>query len=384
MLKKIRVGLVVPDSQNWLGGKNYILNLARTLCSQHGTSIELVIFCSPEDEIEVRDSLNLQHIVILSDKIFTAVYFRLRLLETILFGRQAAFTKLLQKNNVDTYFESIYFAGWRPGVRVISWIPDFQHKKFPGFFSRTSWVLRELQIRLKLICRDSFIFSSKDALNDFEKYYGKQAQKKSLYVAPFAIDKESEAKVAGKESLSDYDLPNEYFIVCNQMWRHKNHLLVVQAVDILKRRGYEASVLFTGSLRSGSDLKVYYEIKNKIKSLQLTGDIRILGTIPYCDVLGLISQSIALINPSKFEGWNTSVEEALLLQRPIIASNLTVHLEQLSDSALYFSPDNAEQLANQMALFLDRKYSYEHRGMLAYSERRNRFLKNLLIALEVD
>jgi len=36
----------------------------------------------------------------------------------------------------------------------------------------------------------------------------------------------------------------------------------------------------------------------------------LLGLVPHDDVYGLMRQSIAVINPSLFEGWSTSVEEA--------------------------------------------------------------------------
>ena len=35
-----------------------------------------------------------------------------------------------------------------------------------------------------------------------------------------------------------------------------------------------------------------------------------LGKVPYSDLINLINQSKALINPSLFEGWSTSIEEA--------------------------------------------------------------------------
>ena len=351
MIKKLKVALVIPDSQNWLGGKNYIINLARTLCNQKNSNIQLIVFCSPKDKTEIQNSLNINNIMILSNNIFKAEGYIMRLFETLILGRQMSFYRLLVKHDIDIYFESTYFAGWRPGIKIITWIPDFQHKAFPGFFSKSAWVLRELQIRLKLICRNSFVFSSNDALNDFKKYYGNLAQNKFHYVAPFAIDKESEGKISSYKALTKYELPDEYFIVCNQMWPHKNHMIVIDAVDILKRKGYEVHVVFTGSLKNGKSLKVYSEINNRIELLKISKNIRILGIIPYSDVLGLIKKSIALINPSKFEGWNTSIEEALLMNKSIIASNLDVHKEQLSDSALYFCPEDPEELTIKWLFF---------------------------------
>ena len=51
-----------------------------------------------------------------------------------------------------------------------------------------------------------------------------------------------------------------------------------------------------------------------------------------------------MINPSKFEGWNSAIEEAKSLGTSVIASNLKVHKEQLGKKANYFDPDDANSL----------------------------------------
>ena len=64
------------------------------------------------------------------------------------------------------------------------------------------------------------------------------------------------------------------------------------------------------------------------------------------------------------------------MNKSIIASNLDVHKEQLSDSALYFCPEDPEELANQMAIFLDKKYIDKNFKSLAYEEKKSFFKKS--------
>ena len=45
----------------------------------------------------------------------------------------------------------------------------------------------------------------------------------------------------------------------------------------------------------------------------------------------------AIIQPSLFEGWSTVIEDARSLQVPVIATDLTVNIEQLGDKGKYFS-----------------------------------------------
>jgi glycosyltransferase involved in cell wall biosynthesis len=58
----------------------------------------------------------------------------------------------------------------------------------------------------------------------------------------------------------------------------------------------------------------------------------------------------ALINPSYFEGWSSTVEEARILNVPMLLSDIPVHREQMGNEATFFSPDNAEELANKMKI----------------------------------
>ena len=52
-----------------------------------------------------------------------------------------------------------------------------------------------------------------------------------------------------------------------------------------------------------------------------------------------------MINPSLFEGWSTSVEEAKSLDKRILLSNIPVHREQAPARGIYFDPQDAADLA---------------------------------------
>jgi glycosyltransferase involved in cell wall biosynthesis len=59
----------------------------------------------------------------------------------------------------------------------------------------------------------------------------------------------------------------------------------------------------------------------------------------------------AVVQPSRFEGWSTVVEDAKALGRPLIVSDLPVHVEQ-SHSAVspfnFFKAGDAEDLAAKL------------------------------------
>ena len=83
--------------------------------------------------------------------------------------------------------------------------------------------------------------------------------------------------------------------------------------------------------------------KNNIKNY-----VKILGNITYNDVVNLIIHSKGLINPSNYEGWSTSVEEAKLYDVPIILSDIDTHKEQIKKSKLFFKKNNNINLKNKI------------------------------------
>ncbi|TIP85862.1 MAG: glycosyltransferase family 4 protein [Mesorhizobium sp.] len=83
------------------------------------------------------------------------------------------------------------------------------------------------------------------------------------------------------------------------------------------------------------------------KQSAMTARLVFLGLIPYNDVVALIGAADYLLNPSHFEGWSTTVEEAKALGTPMLLSDIPLHREQAPES-LFFAPDSAEALAQRL------------------------------------
>ena len=75
----------------------------------------------------------------------------------------------------------------------------------------------------------------------------------------------------------------------------------------------------------------------------------LLGWVPYAHLFQLMRQSVAVLQPSRFEGWSTTVEEAKSLGKQVLVSDIAVHREQAPARARYFAVDDASALAAQLA-----------------------------------
>ena len=150
------------------------------------------------------------------------------------------------------------------------------------------------------------------------------------------------------EIIKQYSLPERFFFLPNQFWRHKNHQVVLDAVAALKSRGLDVVIAASGSKDDPRDPAYFDSIMRQISERSLSHNFRYLGMIPLSHVYALLRSSVALINPSRFEGWSTTVEEAKSFGVPMILSDLDVHREQTAGMAMYFGTDDPASLADRL------------------------------------
>ncbi|ASU35128.1 glycosyltransferase family 4 protein [Mucilaginibacter xinganensis] len=239
--------------------------------------------------------------------------------------------------------------------KVVSWIPDFQHKFYPRFFSRKNLFLRETRFKQIIDKSNALILSSEDAYSHLKKFYSVDNSKIKVNVMPFV----SMIKDFGLTDFDilkkKYDITTPYFLVSNQFYAHKNHIIVLKAIVELKKLGMIFTVFFTGKTDDYRNPLFYSSLTDYIASNDIASHAKILGVIPREDQLGLLKNALAIIQPSKFEGWSTIIEDAKTLQKQIICSNIEVHLEQLGENAFYFNPDSVEELSEKIVMFLQNK-----------------------------
>jgi glycosyltransferase involved in cell wall biosynthesis len=353
----IRVGFIINfRDQGWVGGINYYKNLINAVNSLPNRKIEPVIFTGYTSDKKTLDGF--PNIRIIHDHIFD-LYHPLPLIRHLirkLVQRDILLECLLKKNGISLLSHYLPL-GHKSNILTVGWIPDFQHKYLPDFFSRNELLRRDWIFHI--ICRDcaSIIFSSNTAKNDAEENFPEYAKK--FRVLPFVTwDLDLQNLPDFNEIKEKYTLNTPYFLVPNQFWVHKNHLIILEALKILKDKGYSLNIIATGKTYDYRNPQYYSVIQNKIRDYQISQNFKILGIIPYNHLIQLMRNSIAIINPSYFEGWSTTVEEAKILNRKILLSDIAVHREQNPVKGRFFPPDNPQRLADLLLTSLI-EYQYD-------------------------
>ncbi len=119
---------------------------------------------------------------------------------------------------------------------------------------------------------------------------------------------------------------------------------------MLKKGGYNICVVFTGKEYDDRHPDFFKELSEMVNVLEIKDQVKMLGFINRVDQLCLMKHAVAVIQPSLFEGWSTVIEDAKALQVKVIASNISVHREQLEKYGLsvLFQTSNENELAKSM------------------------------------
>jgi glycosyltransferase involved in cell wall biosynthesis len=209
----------------------------------------------------------------------------------------------------------------------------------PEFFAPEEIARRDTLIARLVEEAPRVVLSSESAAADFRAFYPGHATK--AHVLTF-----STPPIRYPREDPPADAPPRFFLVCNQFWQHKNHLVIFDALQILRSRGIRPIVLCTGQLDDYRDPAYASRIRALLSRENLGEQVTLLGLLPRGRQIALMRQALAVIQPSLFEGWSTVVEDARALGRPTLLSDIPVHREQDPFFAHYFPPQSAEALAD--------------------------------------
>lgn len=361
----IKVGFVLSLDASWQGGLNYFKNLFNSIYILPNREMDLVVFLGTKNLHLIVDDLPAVQIVASSAFDRYSLLWWVRKFFQRLFYKDPILWFLIRQYKIDlfSHFNEPVLLKNTP---VISWIPDFQHIRLPDFFTEKEIDARNNFFRFLAKFSRITILSSYAAKNDFINFSPEHASK--ARVLQFCINPDLKYKqIATLQELQKrYQFKGEYFFLPNQFWIHKNHQVVIEALALAVKTNKKVQVICTGNTNDYRQPKYFESIQNQIKALGLESNFKILGQVPYQDLISLMKHAIAVINSSHFEGWSTTVEESKLLGKTILLSNIDVHLEQNPRNALYFGVNDSQRLA-QYLLHILTKTSQEPCSLQASS-----------------
>jgi glycosyltransferase involved in cell wall biosynthesis len=347
-MNNIKIAFHIMDGKGWIAGLIYLKNLLYALRQTYGKEVGLYLLVPAEHHSaqEYANAIGANGVIFY--KMFrrwTPLWAVNGLVRHLSF-RNIQLEMVLKKNGINVVFAPC-FVGKYPQIATLSWLPDFQHIHLPAMFSEAERLSRDRTFLQSAKLATRIILMSEAAKKDFESFAPGYAHK-ARALHPFSYVPPSVYNSDLKSILNLYHLPERFIYLPNQFWKHKNHEIVFEALKILKDKGNRVVIMCTGYPGDYRHSTYFADLWQKISQWNIRDQVIYLGLIPHEHVLLLMRQSICVLNPSLFEGFGITVDEAHSVGKQVLLSDIPVHREQNPPKATFFDPTNVEDLTEKM------------------------------------
>jgi glycosyltransferase involved in cell wall biosynthesis len=223
--------------------------------------------------------------------------------------------------------------------RVVT-VHDLQHHDLPGFFSRAERRYRRWAYDGAARAADVVVTTSDYTRGRLIELLGIAPSR--VEAVPHGVDHERfrpEPSESDSRLLARHDLPESFVYYPANLWPHKNHARLIEAM---------AQVPDLGLVMTGQDYGRLDELRSAVRRLRLEGRVRHLGHVAPDVVPALMRSALALVFPSLYEGFGAPPLEAMACGCPVAASDRTSIPEVCGDAALLFDPESAESIAGAL------------------------------------
>jgi glycosyltransferase involved in cell wall biosynthesis len=259
--------------------------------------------------------------------------------------------KYLRKNPVDIYLTQYITPFFVPKkIKIVTIIHDISFNFYPQFIKFSDLFFLKTLIPMSLRHADRIIGVSKFTQDEIIKYYGIRSEKvtwihNAVSQDFLAQDTTDEKRAAVEEK---YHLPEKYILYLGTLQPRKNLITLLEAYNFSKNKIDNVKLVIAGGKAHNFDKN----IDLYIKKYNLENDVAMPGFIDEEDKAAVMAAAEIFVSPSFYEGFGIPILEAMSVGTPIIASNITPHLEISGDAALFFNPKNPEKLAEKITNLL--------------------------------
>jgi glycosyltransferase involved in cell wall biosynthesis len=231
-----------------------------------------------------------------------------------------------------------------PVAKQIFLIPDLQHERFPEFFAEDF-----LRSRRAAFLKAQGAAGAIAAISEHSRQTilaSPHTRCTDVFLMPPALQREHRDAVT--DAITDEELAalptRPYFLFPANMWRHKNHRVLIEGFRRFVDKGYrDHELVLTGHPDGWSQL---HDVCDGLR-------IRHLGFVRPPLMRVLFERAQALTYFSLYEGFGMPLLEAFDAGTPVLCSNTTSLPEVGGDAVLTCNPEDPEAIAALMATLAD-------------------------------
>ena len=334
-----KIAILLYTEPEWGGGHQYAMTLTECLIELSGSRFEFIALCKNEFWCSWCNDNNVKYFKIDDSNerqingslIFPALCKVYNMYKTEL-GR------IVKKEKIDMLFISMQLYFPNLNTKMVAPVHDLMHR-YEATFSevRGDYKYREKIFKCEAKYADYLLTDSELGRQQFIQSYSTYMKRRrpNIVSLPFIVPPH-----IGEIKEEYINVPDKYVFYPAQFWRHKNHINLVKAIQLLKNDVDDIHLILVGSEKN-----CLQEIEEYIRDNKLERNITIFGFVSDGNITYLYKHAVALVMPSYFGPTNLPPLEAMALGCPAIVSNKYAMPEQVGDAGLLFNPDSPEEIA---------------------------------------
>lgn len=244
-------------------------------------------------------------------------------------------------------------------------VHDLIFERFPKYHKKLNYLY--LTISMPIFCRRAtgIIAVSNATRKDIIDYYGIDPDKiHVVYEAAADHFKPQESDEIERVRLK-YRLPDRYLIQLGTIEPRKNLERMVDCLKLLKMNDPDLCLVLAGGKGW-----LYESFFAKIESSGLKDSVLLLDWVPDSDLPAIICGAKLAVQPSLYEGFGLPVLEHMACGQVVAASSSSSLPEVGGEAAVYFNPENVEQMAAVISRLLNDDDEWSHRRDLCLTQAR--------------
>jgi hypothetical protein len=186
-------------NRNWLGGVNYFYNLFEALRNSDSQLFQPVIIAGLSADKDLLSSLGVAKLSLSSWGDTIGWRWKLRRALTLSIGRDFLFERKLKGEQI-ALVSHMGYLGERATIPSLVWIPDFQERYLPEYFSDAEFEARERENRNIIRHASAILLSSEHAREGLAQISPNAAER--AYVLPFVASVPNMSDIPSRESLA--------------------------------------------------------------------------------------------------------------------------------------------------------------------------------------
>lgn len=230
---------------------------------------------------------------------------------------------------------------------------DVQHLYFPHYFSDKEKMDRAIHFTDALNYSNAIVVSYEHIKKSLQFFFKVNAEK--IFIC--LLDMEDlwfEKYVNGDVTLTEIVIDKEvniyhdFILYPAATWQHKNHLKLIEAISFLKN---EKNII-VNLICTGKRTDFYPTIDRKMEELDIASQVKFLDIVSDKTLFMLYRSCKGVVIPSLYEAGSFPLMESLLMNVPVICSNVTSLPETIGCSDFVFDPNNVVDLANKIEMLI--------------------------------